>query len=160
MLSGFIKLSKLQLLNIFRAGGQSNPAPEFELPPALLMRVILADYLERLPFLRAEQRELLLDATQEAQTRGLTEFSQIGFVDDNYCTWTGHTGFLVLESGENITALPNPPMETISYNLMELYRRGKYQIEKRSGLHAKRQNNDSDVDEPADIRDRAPDGVS
>jgi hypothetical protein len=160
MVTGFVKLSKLQIHNIFKAAGYAAPTPEFEIPPELLMRMILADYLERLGFLRPEQRALVLDATSDAQKRGLTEFTQLGFVDDNYCTWTGHTGFLVLDSGENVDSLPAPPMETIAYNLLELYRRGRHQIEKRSGLHANQQNPDRAMEEPADVRDSAADGVS
>jgi hypothetical protein len=159
MVTAYVKLSKLQLLNIFKARGAAVPAPDDAISPELLMLTLLADMLERLVFLRPEQRTLILDVTKEAQLVGTENFSQLAFVD-GYCTWTGNTGFLKLDSGEPAAHIPAPPMETISYNLAELYRRGKYQIEKRSGMHAKRQDSDRDVEEPADIRDSAPDGVS
>jgi hypothetical protein len=126
----------------------------------LLIRVLLADMLERIAFLTAEQRGLILNETNYAQKTALTEMAQLAFADGRYCLWTGSFGFLDLETGDTVQHLSIPPMETISYNLNELYRRGKHKIEKRSGLHAKRQTADGNVEKPAHIRDSASDSVS
>lgn len=159
MVTAYVKLSKLQLLNIFKSRGVDLPEPDAVISPELLMLTLLADLLERLVFLRPEQRTLILDITKYAQITGTQDFAQLAFVD-GYCAWTGNTGFLKLESGEAVARIPSPPMETISYNLAELYRRGKYQIEKRSGMHVKRQDADRAVEEPTDIRDSVADSVS
>lgn len=159
MVTSYVKLSKLQMRNIFKARGAELPEPDDAMSPEMLMLTLLADMLERLDFLRPEQRTLILDSTKYAQIMGTHSFAQLAFVD-GYCAFTGNTGFLKLDSGETVATIPAPPMETISYNLAELYRRGKYQIEKRSGMHAKRQDSDRDVEEPADVRDSDADGVS
>jgi hypothetical protein len=155
-----VKLSKLQLRNIVKTAGVADPQPTDPVDPNLLMRVLLADMLERLVFLTPEQRALILTETIYSQKLAITEMAQVAFADGRYCVWTGSNGFLDLESGDMIPNLPRPPMETISYNLNELYARGKQQIEKRSGLHAKRQTNGGNVEEPADVRGGAADSVS
>jgi hypothetical protein len=160
MVTAAIKLSKLQLRNIVRSAAFQEPTPDSVVDDHLLIRVMLAEMLERLAFLTAEQRALILAETNYAQKTAITDMAQLAFADGRYCLWTGSFGFLDLESGDTIQQLPVPPMETISYNLNELYRRRKHQIEKRSGLHAKRQTTDGNVEEPADVRDRAADGVS
>ncbi|NBO19796.1 MAG: hypothetical protein EBV03_11370, partial [Proteobacteria bacterium] len=160
MVTQAVKLSKLQLRNVVKLAGYSDITPEQEVPTALLVKILLADMLEQLAFLTAEQRMLVLDETLGAQNWAATQTALIVFVDGRYCTWSNYTGFLVLDSGENIRELPHAPIETISYNLQELLRRGRRQIEKRSGLHAKQQNADGNVEKPADVRDCAADGVS
>jgi len=160
MVTATVKLSKLQLKNIVKTGGYKYPDDGDTTTPELLARVLTADMLERLAFLAPEQKSLILDESAAAQAVAITRLAQLAFVDGRYCTWTGHTGFLDIESVEMLTELPVPPIETISYNLHELFRRGKHQIEKRNGYHAKRSNDAGDVDQPADVRERAADGVS
>ena len=159
MVTETVKLSKLQLRNIVKTGGFTLPVDDEPVEAALLTRILTADMLERLVFLRPEQRMLILDESQTAQSLASANLAQLAFVDGRYCTWTSYTGFLDLESGETITELPVPPMETISYNLQELIRRGKHQIENRNGYHAKRQNDEVPLDQPADIRKPAADSV-
>ena len=160
MVTGAVKLSKLQLRNIVKTGGFSAPDNDTPLSSDLIMRILTADMLERLAFLKPEQKTLILDESDAAQKTALVGLAQLAFADGRYCTWTGHTGFLDIESVEMLTELPVPPMETISYNLHELFRRGKHQIEKRNGYHAKRSNDAGDVDQPADVRERSADSVS
>ena len=161
MVTATVKLSKLQLKNIVKTGGYKQPTDDdASITPELLARVLTADMLERLAFLAPEQKTLILEESVNARMVGIDGMAQLAFVDGRYCTWTGHTGFLDIESGETITELPVPPIETISYNLHELFRRGKHQIEKRNGQHAKRSNDAGDVDQPADVRERAADSVS
>jgi hypothetical protein len=160
MVTETVKLSKLQLRNIVKTSGFPLPDDDGTVEAALLTRILTADMLERLVFLRPEQRMLILDESQTAQSLACANMAQLAFVDGRYCTCTGYTGFLDLESGETITELPVPPMETISYNLQELIRRGKHQIEKRNGYHAKRQDDEIPLDQPPDIRERTADSVS
>jgi hypothetical protein len=160
MVTETVKFSKLQLRNIVKSGGFDMPAEGDAVMPELLVRVLTAAMLENLVFLTPEQRALILDETATVQTQAVTDMALVAFADGAHCTWTGHTGFLDLSSGETVAQLPAVPMETISYNLNELYRRGKYKLEKRSGLHAKRQAADGDVEKPAHVRDSSTDSVS
>jgi hypothetical protein len=159
MVTETVALSKLQLRNIVKAAAFQDPTPDSPVDANLLIRVLLADMLERLPFLTAEQRALILSETNYAQKTALTEMAQLAFADGRYCVWTGNFGFLDLDSGDTIQHLPIPPIETISYNLNALYIAGKHRIEKRGGLHAKRQTADRDVEKPEDFRDSPADGL-
>jgi hypothetical protein len=160
MVTEAVKLSKLQLRNIFRVIGMQLPKPETAPEPEELLLVLIGDMLLSLNYLTSEQRELILDHADDLwEYIAQNKLSQIVFVDGKYCTWTGQTGFVDITSGDPVDELPVPPIETISYNLNELYRRKKLQIEKRSGLHAK-QNVAGNVEESADVRDRPADGVS
>ena len=160
MVTQAVKLSKLQLRNIAKSAGFKDLTPDSLVDDRLLIQILLADMLERLVFLTAEQRALILIETDYAQKTALTEMAQLAFADGRYCVWTGSLGFLDLESGDTAQQLPVPPIETISYNLNALYIAGKHKIEKRGGLHAKRQANGGNVEESADVRDCAADGVS
>ena len=159
MVTETVKLSKLQLRNIVKLASLELPAPNDEIAPDLLICVLTADMLMRLSFLSAEQRELILVESAPAQITGISNFAQLVFADGNYCTWTGNTGFLNLESGDTVTQIPVPPMETISYNLNELYRRGISQITKRY-KNGKQPDAQTNVEEPADVRERPADGIS
>ena len=159
MVTESVKLSKLQLRNIARICDCELPAPNDTVTPGLIMCVLTADMLLRLRFLSSEQRELILNEMRPAREAAIHDFAQLVFADGNHCTWTGNTGFINLESGEQVTALTIPPMETISYNLNEMYKRGTDQITKRRN-YAKRQNDAGAVDESPDVCERAADGVS
>jgi hypothetical protein len=160
MVTETIKLSKLQLRNVIKIGGFTTPDLDAPPEPKLLMWVLTADMLEHIYFLKPEQRTLILEESAAAQIKGLTGFAQLVFADGLYCTWTENTGFLDLDAGTTIAELPVPPMETISYNLYELNKRGLFKIENRSGLHAKRQEHAGNVEEPADVRERPANSVS
>jgi hypothetical protein len=136
-----LNLSKLQTRAIF-TGVLNKPQPKPDAP--LLKRdvffLLIGDMLERLVFLKAEQRILILQGLQSLfdDPNVCREcLKQLVFADGRYCTWTGQSGFTDLESGES-ASLAHPPMETIAYNLDELYRRGVLLIEKRAGFHAKK----------------------
>ena len=155
MVTSVLGLSKLQIKNIFSVLLR-RPAPE---PPAKLSTadvwyLLLADLLQRVKFLKPEQQALLITQMQLPDTVHLVH---LVFADATHCTWTGRTGFLSLETGET-AELQHPPLETIGYNLEELYRRGVLKIANRAGLNAK--HNAGSVDESGDIRDRTVDDVS
>ena len=48
---------------------------------------------------------------------------QVIFIDAQWATWTGETGFMELQTGEMRKALPMPGVEQVAYNLTELSRR-------------------------------------
>lgn len=89
--------------------------------------------LERLAFLKPSQRQAILLEYDEqfAAVTTSTPWRQLVFADGNWCTWTGHTGWFDLTTGETAIELPAPPVETIGYNLVTLYARAMSQIEKR-----------------------------
>ncbi len=162
MVTQVVKLSKLQIKNILRTRNADLPPPEDEIEPYHLAILLAADMLEKLMFLQPEQRILILDAIEApiAAIAADAGFYQLGFVDGRYCMWTDHAGFLDITTGDIIAELPVFPLESISYNLNELYRRGKLKIERRSGMHAKRQDSEGTVDESADFCERPTDSVS
>jgi hypothetical protein len=162
IVQGVIQLSKLQIRNIFAAHGAKTPANDEVILPAYLARLIFADVLEKLTFLRPEHRSLLLAEADDliSTTPEAEQLHTLIFADAKYVVWTGYTGFLDLENGENVVELPSPPQETISYNLNEIYRRFILKLEKRSGLYVKRQNADGNVEESSDLRDRTDHGLS
>ena len=159
-----VTLSKLQLRNIFTAILKAPvPGPADTVDPDSLFYILLADVLGRLEFLQPEQRLLIVEGVwaqrhTPRQDAAPCCMEQIAFADGRYCAWTGHTGWVDLESGETLAMLPDAPLESIAYNLNELYRRGVLQIEKKAGFHAKKFDAGS-VDEPGDVCQRAPDGV-
>lgn len=121
-------------------GRPSLPPEDDPLDDEAKLFLLVADLLEKLAFLKAEQRTLILT---ELKARSVAEeclacLNQLAFADNRYCTWTGHTGWLDLETGDVQTNLPHPPIETIGYNLYELVRRATYCIEARSGMHVKK----------------------
>jgi len=137
-----LNLSKLQIRAIF-TGVLNKQQPDLDAPleQQAVFFLLVGDMLERLAFLKPEQRTLIM---QELRTTFANPsvcrecLQQLAFADGRHCTWTGHEGFMDLESGERVHTLPHPPMETIAYNLDELYRRGALMIEKRNGFHAKK----------------------
>jgi hypothetical protein len=161
MVTEVIKLSKLQIRNILATVNQQIPEPDDEPAPVLLMALLLAEMLENIN-LTAEQRALILTESAAAwQGAAAQQFTQICLVDGLYCVWSGGRGFLDLSSGEVVVEPLVPPLETISYNLLELYNRGKRKISQRNGHHAdRRQNSERDVEKPADVRDCPADSVS
>lgn len=129
------------------------PKDDDEIPDRVLLFLLAADLFEKLAFLQPEQRVVILSelwANLFATPTLFTQLNQLMFADSQYCTWTGRTGFLDLETGETVEQLQHPPMESIGYNLSELYRRGKLLIENRSGLNVKKHNAGS-VDEQGNI---------
>jgi hypothetical protein len=163
MVVGALKLSKLQIRTLFLTILQNDPpAEQTPLSDEVVNFLLIADLLEKAAFLRPEQRTLILTnlwqrlLSQPGPEEGL---HQLLFADEQYCTWTGQTGFLDIDSGDHVPAPPHPIMESIGYNLTELYRRGRGYIEKRSGLHVKKSNAGS-VDEQGNIRRSAANDVS
>lgn len=160
MVTPILKLSKLQIRALFTAVLQKPPPKENEtLADDEFHCLLVADLMTRLPGLEHEQRLTILTEMRDILTAANDAFAQLVFADGNYCTWTGRTGFLDLTTGETVTTLPMPPVETIGYNLSALYVRGKQQIAKRNNRHAKEHHAGS-VDEPGDIRDSSSDAVS
>jgi hypothetical protein len=142
MVTPVLKLSKLQIRGIFTTVlRQPVPEPTAELSQNDVFYLLLSDMLERLQFLSAEQRMLLLTSLRDSRLADGDKpccDEQLAFADGQYCTWTGQRGWTELDTGEQVTTLPHPPIETIGYNLKELYRRGVRLIENRNGFHAKK----------------------
>ena len=162
MVTAGLKLSKLQVRNILASQNKANCQPDDELDENTLMVLLTANLLETLEFLAPEQRTLILNNVVDAMQCAVANLAlvQLAFCDRRYCLWTGNIGALDLTTGEKLTTLPAERIETISYNLNAVYVYGRLKIERRSGLHAKRQDDAGTVDEPADVRERAPNGVS
>ena len=140
MVMAVLKLSKLQARTVF-TGVLAKPLPagDTALSKVDIFTLLVADMLENIAFLQPAQRSLIL---AELAARGMTDCptcdpNLLAFADGHYCTWTGHTGWTDLETGEPLTTIPDPFMETISYNLNELYRRGVLKAENRAGFHVK-----------------------
>ena len=142
MVTPVLNLSKLQTRAIFTSVlNKPQPGLDEPLSKRAVFSLLVGDMLERLVFLKAEQRLLILQELQSIfDDPAVCQecLKQLVFADGKLCTWTGQSGFTDLESGERVTTLPHPPMETIAYNLDELYRRGVLLIEKRNGLHAQK----------------------
>jgi hypothetical protein len=162
MVMRVVKLSKLQVRALFTGVLQTPvPAPDAPLDELSVFYLLLADMLEMLAFLEAEQRALIVASVWANDPRRTGVLSPpdrppplmiLSFADSRYCTWTGQTGWMDLESGEQTDALPHPPMETIGYNLGELYRRGVLQIEHKAKIHGK--HNAGSMEESGDVLER------
>jgi hypothetical protein len=165
MVMRVVKLSKLQVRALFTSVLQKPvPAGDAPLDELTVFYLLLADMLELLSFLEAEQRALIVAGVMAndprrtgvpadpQQQHGLTILS---FADSRYCTWTGQTGWTDLETGDQTAALPHPPMETIGYNLNELYRRGVLQIEHKAKIHGK--HHAGSMEESRDVLERSAD---
>jgi hypothetical protein len=140
MVTGAISLSKLQIRSLFTGVlNRAVPAEDSVVSPEAFLFLLLADLMEKLPFLRPEQRTLILTEMYRGPFAAQCNscLNQLVFADEKYCTWTKNFGFVDLETGDMGVAPKQPPMETIGYNLNELVRRARLNIEKRNGLHAK-----------------------
>jgi hypothetical protein len=160
MVTRLIQLSKLQIKAIFSTIlRQPHPANDTALSDTVTFFLLAADLFERLPFLKPEQRTLLMtELWRTLETANLKRLQQVVFLDAHFCTWTGQTGFLDLRQGDWLPELEHPACETIGYNLNELYRRGRAHIEKRSGLHG--QHRAGSVEESGNLRVGFADNVS
>jgi len=109
-----------------------------------LEHLLLADLLENIKFLKAEQRAAILSGVWDTKQQHTGDDEQccigdqICFADSQYCTWLGFKGWLDLQTGDAIKILPCSPLETIAYNLVELHRQARTAIENRSGSNGKR----------------------
>lgn len=139
MVTGGLKLSKLQVKNIFTTVlKKSTPAADSPADPADTFCLLAADALEKVSFLSPEQRTLILLELQPALTVPCQITMPLVFADGRYCTWEGRTGYTDLETGEQIDEIPHLPLQMIGYNLPELYRRGVWMLENRNGFHVKK----------------------
>lgn len=167
MVMRVIKLSKLQIRSVFTAVLQRGFAAGGDyVDKEAVFYLLLADMLENLQFLSSEQRllvsqmmrrtqeELELDA--DAITSGCGQ--TLAFADGRYATWTGAPGWVSLDAGEPLAQLPRPPLETIAYNLCELYRRGVQIIKSRNGLNV--DNSAGSLEKQGDVCERPTDPVS
>jgi hypothetical protein len=146
-----LKLSPLQVRAIFTTILQkSMPNSAEKAEPADIFCLLVADLLEQLAFLQPEQRTFLLTELKPLLGGEPVDLLHLMFVDEEYCTWTGFTGFLNLTDGAQVESLSDPPLESIGYNLTELYRRGTLMLENRNGFHVKKPDPGS-VDEPGHV---------
>jgi hypothetical protein len=160
MVTAGINLSKLQVRAIFTTIlKKSMPASEQVADLSDVFCLLVADLLENLACLRPEQRSLIVAELQPQLTAPPECPKYLVFADSRYCTWSGQTGYLDLETGDRVEVPAAPVMESIGYNLNELYRRGVQLLENRNGFHAKKSAAGS-VDESGNICQRAPDAIS
>ncbi|NDD52480.1 hypothetical protein EBZ39_01130 [bacterium] len=163
-----VKISKLQIRNVFTTvlKRQWTYNPAMVVDTEAVFYLLLADMLENLNFLSGEQRlmigEMLRQTRQELDLpiediQGDCS-ATLAFADGRYVTWTGSMGWLALESGEPRDFLPRRPLETIAYNLSELYRRGVQIIKSRNGLNV--DNSAGSLEKQGDVCERPTDSVS
>jgi|688.fasta_scaffold117387_5 hypothetical protein len=141
MVTPALCLSKLQTRALFTGVlGKNMPSDADELNSTDFMFLLLADLLEKLPFLQAAQRTLILTEMYRGPFGAGCDscLNQLVFADERYCTWTKNFGFLDLETGDMGVSPKGVPMETIGYNLNELTKRARLNIEKRNGLHVEK----------------------
>lgn len=162
MVTEILSLSKLQTHNIFTYVLRENQPPDDH---AVDVRarwfLFIGDLLQRIKFLTPEQQMLVLGkiaADFPAAGGDLnTKLRQLVFADGQYCTWDGCVGWLCLETGENTAHLPQPPLETIGYNLFELRRRCEQKIANRMGNNA--EYHAGSMDKSGNVRDSAADAL-
>jgi hypothetical protein len=134
-LAPILKLDKLQLKAHSRfynyANEKANPEVD-PLPRYVVLRLLLADLLERLAFLTPSKRQTILEHYNEDIDTNQDQWETLAFADGNWCTWTGHHGWLDLTSGDVVETLPAAPVETIGYNLVTLHHRAIAKIRKRN----------------------------
>ena len=152
-LAPILKLDKLQIRKHAKYYNYANEKANPEvgpLPRYVILRLLLADMLERLTFLKPSQRQAVVDWYNEDIDNNFDQWQTLAFADGNWCTWTGMIGWRDLTTGDIMTTLPAPPVETIGYNLTVLYARAVAQIKKRAE-HARKHPSES-TDEPGDVR--------
>lgn len=106
---------------------------ENEYPAGDCMVIWLAHLLEGALFLKPEQRQLLLEEiTPDLQQfgkhieeglpehRGVPNY-QLVLAEGYYATWTNKEGFLDLREGTWVRSTPRPILESLGYNLTELF---------------------------------------
>lgn len=110
----------------------------------------LYQLLSELPWLSPEAAQLIVREARDdlaphgarlGRNHGLpahyvagTEAVTLAFAELKFVTWTDCTGWLSLETGQRLSNLPVTPLETIGYNLPELFRRNYNRC--RAGHHA------------------------
>lgn len=114
------------------------------------MVIWVAQHLEGAGFLDSEQRQLLLEEIADAlQIFGSmctvpapVPNYQLVFAEGRYATWTGRDGFLDLHTGQYVKTTPRPILESLGYNLTELFCR---QVERCQQLqeHLEREGRDA-----------------
>jgi len=138
ILAAVLKLDKLQIRAIFTGIlGKPQPNPAEKLSSRDVFFLVAADALNRMGCLKPEQQHLILSELHTADIVTAPPLRQLIIVDGQYFTWTGHSRFVCLKTGENVSELPDVPVETIGYNLDELYRRGLILAEKNNN-HVKK----------------------
>lgn len=137
-------LNPLQQRAAFRQLGYAKvPQPETEIPSDDCLRLWLIMLLSHLEFLAPEQKTIVFDAITESldgvgvalwdsiqrQTPAtITPMFVVG--DGRYITWSGHTGWLDLVSGEIVKEPQVPVLETVGYNLAVLFGRNALACQK------------------------------
>lgn len=122
----FTNLSQLKVRNVLKL--YEGDAYTSDVSHTTALAIWLSELLGNLPFLDHEQRSLVLEtckpvlqAIATAETPKTVQ--QICFLDGRYLLCAGSADFVDLQSGNRIPALPEPALETVSYNLATLYNR-------------------------------------
>ena len=130
-------LTLLQQRAIWRKLGYHSRQAAQEATPDDCLQLWVYTLLARLPILSSEQRELLFDELQPAlvgwgtRCRELQTAPQdtgrapprllLVFADGRYATWPGYVGWLDLQTGDNVPRPLVPSLETIAYDLSQLF---------------------------------------
>jgi hypothetical protein len=110
----------------------------------------LYDFLGGLPWVAPEAAQLIIKESQ-AQMREIGHMlglwqrgilpsalndPTLAFADKKFVTWTGWQGWTSLDSGRGHSKLPMTPLESIAYNLAELFKRNYHQAKARRDAHS------------------------
>lgn len=113
---------------IFRELLQLKDTPQ-DLTEQQCLALWVGDFLEHLGFLDSAQVQLLLRelwselSTHSIQVAALSQPSFIlAFLDGRYATWPNHL-LLDLHTGQHVAQRKQPTLESLAYNLTELYHR-------------------------------------
>ena len=123
------ELSQLQLRAVFRLLGYLQiPPPATDLSAIECWRLWICMLINRLKFLAPEQRsvlmEIVLSTLPELSLEAVAGQTPVVVIaDSRYATWHGYTGWFDLQTGEDISAIPGHPLETIAYSLIALFHR-------------------------------------
>lgn len=99
----------------------SLPTEDVELSELQTQYFWLLNWLRTTSYLTMPQQFLIFGEILHTDPATIPQI--ISIADRHYCTWTGLTGWLDLGNGQLLDKLTSPPVETIGYNLPELFRR-------------------------------------
>ncbi len=132
-------MGPLEIRRLFRTLNSEiryEDAGDHNLKAGYCLGIWVASLLRQLKWLDSDQRFCLLEACRDilvdygsimgdehAGLKPKRTQCQLLFLGAKYATWTGSSRFLDLRTGEYVDRLPYPEVESVAYNLTELFRR-------------------------------------
>lgn len=103
---------------------QPLPEPAEELPAETSLLLWAGELLQRIK-LQSDQIQLALTAVRPNIASAVLPDStyQLAILDGRYLVYSGADTILDLESGDTLVKMPHVALESVAYNLGELYRR-------------------------------------